>query len=82
MTQVVARIDDDLVAEVDGMVAAGVVPSRSEAVRLALRRLVETHRRLETGRQIVQGYRTIPQDEDLEVWARLAAEAMIESEPW
>jgi metal-responsive CopG/Arc/MetJ family transcriptional regulator len=82
MTQVVVRVDDELVGQVDELVEAGVVSSRSEAVRLALRRLVEAHRRLETGGRIADGYREIPQDEELEAWARLAAEAMIEAEPW
>lgn len=82
MTQVVARVDDELVAEVDELVEAGVVASRSEAVRVALRRLVDTHHRLEIGRRIVAGYREFPQDEDLETWARRAAEAMIDAEPW
>jgi metal-responsive CopG/Arc/MetJ family transcriptional regulator len=82
MAQVGAQIDDELVAQVDELVEAGVVASRSEAVRIALRNLVEAHRRLETGRRIAEGYRRLPQDEDLRAWARTAAEAMIEAEPW
>lgn len=82
MTQVAVRIDDELLAQVDALVEAGMVDSRSAAIRMALRRLVESHRRLETGRRIADGYRDIPQDEELEVWARLAAEAMIDAEPW
>jgi Arc/MetJ-type ribon-helix-helix transcriptional regulator len=82
MPQVVVRIDDELAAEVDALVEAGVVASRSDAVRLALRSLIEVQRRIETARRIADGYRRVPPDDELEGWARLAAEAMVEAEPW
>jgi len=43
MAQLVARLDDSLMAEVDVLVADGVVANRSEAVRLGLERLVDQH---------------------------------------
>jgi Arc/MetJ-type ribon-helix-helix transcriptional regulator len=77
----ITRIDDELAAAVDDLVAAGVVANQSEAVRLGLRRLVESHRRDDNGRRIVAGYRAQPQQEaDLE-WADEAAARMI-AEPW
>ena len=64
MTQVVTRLDDKLVAELDGLVADGVVTNRSEAVRLGLERLIEEHRRQRVGAEIVDAYRRQPQTEE------------------
>jgi mRNA interferase MazF len=69
MAQLVTRVDDDLAAAVDELVAAGVVESRSEAVRVALWRLVDQHRRDEVGARIVEGYRRRPQGDAEIGWA-------------
>ncbi len=41
----VTRVEDELAAAIDALVAAGVVASRSEAVRIGLQQLVDRHRR-------------------------------------
>jgi Arc/MetJ-type ribon-helix-helix transcriptional regulator len=82
MAQLVTRIGDDLLAEVDGLVAAGVVESRSDAVRLGLRRLVDTHRRRRVGDAIVAGYEAQPQRAGEIGWADEATIAMIAEESW
>jgi Arc/MetJ-type ribon-helix-helix transcriptional regulator len=82
MTQLVARIPDDLVAEVDRLVERGVVRSRSEAVRLGLRALLDGERRASIGKGIVEGYERIPPDPELDRWAEAAGRALIEAEPW
>ena len=82
MAQLVTRVDDDLAAAVDGLVAAGVVSSRSEAVRVGLLELVERHRRAEVGRQIVAGYEAMPQTDAEVGWVDEATERMIAEEPW
>jgi Arc/MetJ-type ribon-helix-helix transcriptional regulator len=82
MTQLVTRVDDRLAAAIDELVAAGVVDSRSDAVRRALERLVDQHRRDEIGRRIVDGYRARPQTPSDVGWADTATLAMIEEEPW
>ncbi|MGH2574007.1 MAG: ribbon-helix-helix domain-containing protein [Actinomycetota bacterium] len=82
MTQLVARISPDLLAEIDRLVEEGAVGSRSEAVRQGLRALIDSHRRAAVGRQIADGYRRVPTDEDLDAWAEAAGRAMIEAEPW
>ena len=46
MAQLVTRVDDRLAAAVDELVAAGIVASRSEAVRLGLERLIDRCRRI------------------------------------
>jgi Arc/MetJ-type ribon-helix-helix transcriptional regulator len=61
MAQLVARLDDGLMAEVDRLVADGVVANRSEAVRLGLERLVDQKQRQRVGAAIVDGYRRQPQ---------------------
>jgi Arc/MetJ-type ribon-helix-helix transcriptional regulator len=82
MTQLVARVDDRLVAEVDGLVADGVVASRSEAMRVGLETLVEAHRRRRTGAQIVAAYRRQPQSAEELAGLEEATRALIAEEPW
>lgn len=82
MAQLVTRLDDELAAAVDELVAAGVVTNRSEAVRLGLERLVDRYRRDQIGMRIVDGYRSQPQTEAEVGWADEASIRMIADEPW
>ncbi len=82
MTQVVARLDDELAAAIDELVSEGKVASRSEAVRIGLVRLVEDHRRREIGDRIVAGYATLPQTESEVGRSDASTIAMIAEEPW
>jgi Arc/MetJ-type ribon-helix-helix transcriptional regulator len=82
MPQLVTRVDATLIDGVDELIAAGVVATRSDAVRLGLQRLIDRHRRDEIGRQIVEGYERIPETEEELAWADASAKAMIEEEPW
>ncbi len=82
MTQVVARLDDDLIAAVDDMVKEGVFESRSDAIRIALRRIVDERRRHKIGQAIIEGYRRIPVTAEETAWAEAATIRMIEEEPW
>lgn len=80
--QLVTRVGDDLVAHVDALVEAGVLESRSQAVRLGLERLVDELERERIGRLIVEGYTRIPQTDDELEWTDAAARRMIADEPW
>jgi metal-responsive CopG/Arc/MetJ family transcriptional regulator len=82
MAQIVARIDDSLASRLDEYVASGQASSRSDAVRVAIVELIERHRREEIGRQIVAGYKAIPQTEEEVGWSTGAASRMILEEPW
>lgn len=82
MAQLVTRVDDGPAAAVDGLVADGVVASRSEAVRLGLEQLVDRFRRDEIGARIVEGYRSLPQSESEVGWADESSARMIAEEPW
>lgn len=80
MAQLVTRVDDTLAAAVDELVDAGVVASRSEAVRLGLERFIDRHRRTQIGARISEGYRSTPQQEV--GWADASSVRMIAEEPW
>ncbi|MGA2452268.1 MAG: ribbon-helix-helix domain-containing protein [Solirubrobacteraceae bacterium] len=82
MAQLVARLDDKLVAAVDELVDSGVVGNRSEAMRMALERLVEEHRRRRIGEEIVEGYARHPETDEELAQAKQATRALIEEEPW
>lgn len=82
MAQVVARLDDKLTAELDDLVADGVVSNRSEAVRLGLERLIEDHRRRRTGAEIADAYRRQPQTEEELAGLEQATRALVAEEPW
>ncbi len=77
-----ARIDDDLARDLDALVEEGVVESRSDAVRTALRELIDRHRRRKIGEAIVEGYRRHPQTDEEIAWADELTIRMIEEEPW
>ncbi len=80
--QLVTRVDDELAAAVEQLIAEGVVSSRSEAVRLGLEQLVDRHRRRTIGERIVEAYRAVPQTDDEVGWADEATIAMIADESW
>jgi Arc/MetJ-type ribon-helix-helix transcriptional regulator len=82
MVRVVTRLDDRLIAEVDELVADGVVANRSEAVRLGLVRLVDEHRHRRVGAAIVEAYRRQPQTEEELAGLEAATRALIHEEPW
>ena len=82
MAQLVTRIGEELLAELDELVDDGVVDSRSDAVRVGLRALVDEHRRRRIGDAIVAGYREQPQTPSEIGWPDEATVAMIGDEPW
>lgn len=82
MGQFVTRIDEEIVRAVDELVEAGVFESRSDAVRQGLAAVMDTHRRTQIGRQIIEGYRTIPETAAEMELADISARAMIAAEPW
>jgi Arc/MetJ-type ribon-helix-helix transcriptional regulator len=75
-------MEDDLAAAVDELVAAGVATSRSDAVRLGLRQLVDRHRRGQIASSIVAGYQRLPQTDAQVGWADESTARMIADEPW
>jgi len=82
MAQFVTRLEDSLAERVDSLVAAGVLASRSEAVRLGLEALTDRLERERIGRQIVEGYTRMPQTEEELAGVDEAFEEMLAEEPW
>jgi Arc/MetJ-type ribon-helix-helix transcriptional regulator len=82
MAQLVTRVNDRLLADVDQLVTEGVASTRSDAVRLGLEALVERHRRERAGRAIVDGYRRQPQSDEELTGLDEATRSLIEEEPW
>jgi Arc/MetJ-type ribon-helix-helix transcriptional regulator len=82
MPQLVTRLSDELLAEIDALVADGSVSSRSEAVRVGLERLVDQHRRQLVGAAIVDAYRRRPQTDDELAGLEEATRALVAEEPW
>ncbi len=82
MAQLVTRLSDQLLAEIDALVADGAVASRSEAVRLGLERLVDQYRRQLVGAAIVDAYRDRPQSDDELAGLDEATRALVAEEPW
>jgi Arc/MetJ-type ribon-helix-helix transcriptional regulator len=82
---VTCRVPDDLLADIDAMVAAGAHPSRTAAIRRALEEFVQRQRRQQIGDAIRAGYTAAPPGPD--DWGtmpdadRRAAE-MVREEPW
>lgn len=80
--QIAVRIPTTLIGRLDDVVASGRFETRADAVRAALEALLETERRAEVGRRIVEGYQRVPQ-EDVDVAAAAeAADTSLQDEPW
>ena len=82
MAQFVTRLEDSLADRVDSLVAAGVLRSRSEAVRLGLEELTDRLERERIGRQIVEGYQRVPETEKELEGIDEELEEMLAEEPW
>lgn len=81
-TQLAARFEPELVAEVDALVEAGQFESRAEALRHALIAYLDARRRQQIGEAIADGYRRVPQTAEEIAGAEASARAMILEEPW
>ena len=82
MAQLITRVDDKLVAQIDAIVASGEAESRSDAVRRALEAMIDQRRRRLIGEAIAEGYRRMPETEEELRWADDNARSMIAEEPW
>jgi Arc/MetJ-type ribon-helix-helix transcriptional regulator len=80
--QIAVRLPQELVEEVDRLVERGRHANRTDAVRVALERLVARAREAELDEAIVAGYRATPDDHELDAWAAAELRAMVEEEPW
>ena len=81
-TQIAVRLDEDDVARLDDMVSEGRFDSRAEAVRAAVRGMLDAERRRAAGEAIAAGYRRVPQSDDEVTAAEVNVRRLIEEEPW
>jgi Arc/MetJ-type ribon-helix-helix transcriptional regulator len=81
-TQLAARFEDDVVADVDALIEAGRFATRADALRHAVHVYLSTEQRRRIGDAIAEGYRLIPQGDDEIAGAEASARAMIAEEPW
>lgn len=80
--QIAVRLPQELLEEVDGLVARGVYESRAAAVRAGVEAVAESERRREVDRAVIEGYRRSPAGEaEHEAAVASLRDAIIE-EPW
>jgi Arc/MetJ-type ribon-helix-helix transcriptional regulator len=82
MTQIAVRLPDELVEELDALVAAGSFGSRAAAVRAGIETLVAVERRRSVDATILDGYRRLPPSNADERAAIASLKDAIEEEPW
>jgi len=80
--QIAIRIPDALASDLDGLVSSGRFETKADAVRTALEALIDAERRAELGRQIVEGYQRVPQEDADVAAASQATTRSIDEEPW
>lgn len=82
MTQIAVKLPDGLVQELDDLVARGVFPNRSSAVRLAVEAIIDRQRRDALERAFLEGYQRLPESDGELAEARRLAAQVINDEPW
>ena len=80
--QIAVRLPQELLAEVDELVAHGVYESRAAAVRAGIEAVAESERRRKTDRAIVGGYRRLPSGQAEHDAAVSSLRDAIQEEPW
>ncbi len=81
-TQLIARVDDELLLGVDSLINLGVASNRSEIVRIALTELIDRTHQAEVERRMIAAYQAQPQPRAEIDRAHQAALRMIAAEPW
>jgi Arc/MetJ-type ribon-helix-helix transcriptional regulator len=80
--QIAVKLPDELVGELDRLVAGGAFASRSQAIRRGIEALVSVRRREEIDRQYRDAMARLPETtEELDEATRLAVSS-IADEPW
>ena len=82
MTQIAVKLPDTLLQQLDDLVAQGLFPNRSSAIRSAVEAIVVRQRRDALERAYVEGYRRLPESQSELAQATRLAEQAIEDEPW
>lgn len=80
-TQTLVQLTDDLVARLDER-AARTGRNRSSLIREAVEEYLHDEIEAEISRQIIEGYKRMPETEDEMKWAERNAIESIREEPW
>jgi len=80
--QIAVRLREELLSELDALVASGVYESRAAAVRAGVEAILALERRQQTNRAIVDGYRRIPPTAAEHDAAIASLRDAIAEEPW
>jgi metal-responsive CopG/Arc/MetJ family transcriptional regulator len=80
-TQTIVQLNDALLARLDER-AAREARSRSALIREAIERYLHDDLATEVDRQIVDGYRRLPQAEIEDAWAEAGARDAVAEERW
>lgn len=80
--QVAVRLPQELLSDLDALVASGVYPTRAAAVRAGVQAITALERRRQTDRAIVDGYRRIPPTAAEHDAAIASLRDAIAEEPW
>jgi Arc/MetJ-type ribon-helix-helix transcriptional regulator len=80
--QIAVRLPEELLAEVDELVARGVYESRAAAVRAGLEAVAESERRRRMDRAVIAGYRRRPAGDAERDSAVASLREAILDEPW
>jgi Arc/MetJ-type ribon-helix-helix transcriptional regulator len=78
---ITVRMSEDRVQAIDELVASGRA-SRAAVIVEAIDRLVADLERERIDREIVEGYRRIPETDEELAWAELSTIESIREEPW
>jgi Arc/MetJ-type ribon-helix-helix transcriptional regulator len=80
--QIAVRLPEELLHELDALVASGAYESRAAAVRAGVEAIMLLERRRQTDRAIVEGYRRIPPTTAEHDAAIASLRDAIAEEPW
>lgn len=80
--QIAIRLSEELLDQLDDLVAKGVYGSRAAAVRAGIEAITELERRRKTDRAVVDGYRRIPLTAAEQNAAVASLREAITEEPW
>jgi Arc/MetJ-type ribon-helix-helix transcriptional regulator len=80
--QIAVRLPEELLAELDELVARGVFESRAAAVRAGIELITAAARRRAIDRAVVEGYRRTPPTRAEELAAMASLREAIAEEPW
>lgn len=80
--QIAVRLPEELLAEVDELVARGIYDSRAAAVRAGLEAVADSERRRQIDRVVIEGYRRIPASDTEHQAAVASLRDAILDEPW